>query len=74
VPPIENVIVEEVEELPLDVGGPYGARGIGEIASIGVVASVANAIYNATGARVRQSPMTAEKVFEAINCRGHDKK
>jgi len=74
VPPIENVIVEEVVERPLDVGGPYGARGIGEIASIGVVASVANAIYNATGVRVRQSPMTAENVLEAINRRRDGKK
>jgi xanthine dehydrogenase YagR molybdenum-binding subunit len=56
------------------VGGPYGARGIGEIASIGVVASVANAIYNATGARVRQSPITAEKIFEAINRRRRNRK
>jgi CO/xanthine dehydrogenase Mo-binding subunit len=66
VPTVENVIVEEVVERPLDVGPPYGARGAGEFSSAGVVAAIANAIYNATGARVRQSPMTAEKVLEAI--------
>jgi xanthine dehydrogenase molybdenum-binding subunit len=74
VPPIENVIVEEIVERPLDVGGPYGARGIGEIAAIGVLASVANAIFNATGVRVRQTPMTAEKIFEAINRRREGRK
>jgi xanthine dehydrogenase molybdenum-binding subunit len=66
VPPVENVIVEEVVERPLDVGGPYGARGAGELAGIGIVAAIANAIHNATGARVTQTPMTAEKVLEAI--------
>ena len=66
VPPIENVIIEEVVERPLDIGPPYGARGVGELASVGVVASIANAIYHAAGVRVRQSPMTAERVFEAL--------
>jgi CO/xanthine dehydrogenase Mo-binding subunit len=74
VPPIENVIVEEVVERPLDIGPPYGARGVGELGSVGVVASIANAIYNATGVRVRQSPMTAEKVLEALQRRGERKR
>ena len=67
VPPIENVIVEEVVERPLDMGPP--SSGVGELGSVGVVASIANAIYNATGVRVRQSPMTAEKVLEALERR-----
>jgi xanthine dehydrogenase molybdenum-binding subunit len=67
VPPIENVIIEEFVERPLDEGGPYGARGVGELAGLGIVASVANAIHNATGARLRQTPMTAEKVLEAMH-------
>jgi CO/xanthine dehydrogenase Mo-binding subunit len=74
VPPIENVIVEEVVKRPLDVGPPYGARGIGELASVGSVASMASAIYHATGVRIKQSPMTAERVLEAIQCgNGEDK-
>jgi CO/xanthine dehydrogenase Mo-binding subunit len=36
------------------------------LAGLGIVASIANAIYNATGSRVRQTPMTAEKVLEAM--------
>jgi len=74
VPPIENVIIEEVVERPIDMGGPYGARGAGELAAIGIVASIANAIYNATGARVGRSPMTAEQVLVAIQRERHEKK
>jgi xanthine dehydrogenase molybdenum-binding subunit len=74
VPPIVNIIIEEFVERPLDVGGPYGARGAGELAGLGIVASIANAIYNATGVRVRQTPMTAEKVLEAIEEKRERKK
>ena len=66
VPPIENVIVEEVVDRPLDVGTPFGAKGVGEAGSFGGLASMASAIYNATGARMKRSPMTAERVLEAI--------
>lgn len=66
VPRIENVMVEEALERSLDMGGPYGARGAGEMAGVGIVASIANAIHHATGARVGRSPITAEQVLEAI--------
>jgi xanthine dehydrogenase YagR molybdenum-binding subunit len=39
-----------------------GAKGIGEIALIGFAAAVANAVYNATGKRVRDLPITPEKL------------
>ena len=39
-----------------------GAKGLGEIALIGFAAAVANAVYNATGKRVRDLPITAEKL------------
>ena len=45
-----------------DPHAPMGARGIGEIGITGVGAAVANAIYNATGARVRDLPLTLDKV------------
>jgi CO/xanthine dehydrogenase Mo-binding subunit len=69
VPVIENVIIEDFEEGPLDLGLPYGARGVGEMALVAVVGALANAIYNATGVRVKQSPMTPEKILEAIKSR-----
>lgn len=42
---------------------PVGSRGIGEIGITGTAAAVANAIYNATGKRVREYPITPEKLL-----------
>ena len=42
---------------------PLGARGIGEIGNTGSAAAVANAIYNATGKRVRDYPITPDKLM-----------
>jgi xanthine dehydrogenase YagR molybdenum-binding subunit len=42
---------------------PMGARGIGEIGITGVGAAVANAIFNATGTRVRDLPITLDKLL-----------
>jgi xanthine dehydrogenase YagR molybdenum-binding subunit len=42
-----------------------GAHGIGEIGITGVGAAVANAIYNATGKRIRELPITLDKVVPA---------
>jgi CO/xanthine dehydrogenase Mo-binding subunit len=44
---------------------PMGARGVGEIGITGVAAAVANAVYNATGKRIRDLPITLDKVLEA---------
>ncbi len=44
---------------------PLGARGIGEIGITGAAAAVANAIYNATGKRVRHYPITPDKIMMA---------
>ncbi|MEV0830093.1 hypothetical protein [Nonomuraea rubra] len=41
-----------------------GVRGIGELSSIGTAAAIANAIYNATGKRIRDLPITPDKLFE----------
>ena len=42
---------------------PLGARGIGEIGNTGTAAAIANAIYNATGKRVRSYPITPDKLM-----------
>jgi xanthine dehydrogenase YagR molybdenum-binding subunit len=42
---------------------PLGSRGIGEIGITGTAAAVANAIYNATGKRVREYPITPDKIM-----------
>ncbi|CAL1519865.1 xanthine dehydrogenase family protein molybdopterin-binding subunit [Chitinophaga sp. MM2321] len=46
---------------------PMGAKGMGEIALIGFAAAVANAVYHATGKRVRDLPITPDKVMEVKN-------
>ncbi|GIJ50593.1 dehydrogenase [Virgisporangium aliadipatigenens] len=42
---------------------PMGVHGVGEIGIVGVAAAVANAVYNATGVRVRDLPITLDKIF-----------
>jgi xanthine dehydrogenase YagR molybdenum-binding subunit len=44
---------------------PLGARGIGEIGITGAAAAIANAIFNATGIRVREYPITPDKLTKA---------
>jgi xanthine dehydrogenase YagR molybdenum-binding subunit len=54
-----------VLNIPDTTFNPLGARGIGEVSITGVAAAIANAIYNATGKRVRQFPITPDKIMEA---------
>ena len=42
---------------------PLGAKGIGELALVGVAPAIANAVFNATGKRVRELPITPEKLL-----------
>ncbi len=42
---------------------PMGAKGIGEIGIVGTAAAIANAVYNATGTRVRDLPITLDKLL-----------
>jgi xanthine dehydrogenase YagR molybdenum-binding subunit len=44
---------------------PIGAKGAGEIGITGVAASIANAVYHATGVRVRELPITLDKLLRA---------
>ena len=46
--------------------GPYGARGIGEPAMVPGAPAIANAIYNATGCRFTEMPITPEKMLKAL--------
>ena len=49
--------------------GPYGSMSIGETAVIPTAAAVANAVHDAVGVRVTTLPVTAEKVFEALQAK-----
>jgi CO/xanthine dehydrogenase Mo-binding subunit len=53
-------------ETPALDGGPNGSKGMGEPPCVPTPGTIANAIARATGARVRQLPMTAERVWEAL--------
>ena len=48
-----------------DSEGPYGAKGIGEPATIAVTPAIANAIYDAVGVRILDLPITPEKILRA---------
>jgi xanthine dehydrogenase YagR molybdenum-binding subunit len=50
-------------DIPDTKFNPLGARGIGEIGITGAAAAIANAIYNATGIRVREYPITPDKLL-----------
>ena len=59
-------IPDEVVPIFVEVAqpdGPYGARGIGEHPMVPVAPMIANAIYDATGIRIKSMPITAEKIF-----------
>ncbi len=61
-----NLDVPDIEVLFLNIPdehAPYGARGIGEIGITGTAAAVANAVYHATGKRVRELPITLDKLL-----------
>lgn len=59
VPDIEVLFVEEDDRIVSQLG----AKGVGEIGLVGVSAAVSNAIFHATGRRVRSTPMTPDKVM-----------
>ncbi|RZJ39327.1 MAG: xanthine dehydrogenase family protein molybdopterin-binding subunit, partial [Chryseobacterium sp.] len=46
---------------------PSGAKGLGEVGIIGTAPAIANAIYNAIGLRMRDLPITPDKILMALN-------
>ena len=64
-----NADIGEIDVLFVEVPdfafNPLGARGVGEIGITGVAAAVANAVYHATGVRVRDLPILPEKLLAA---------
>jgi xanthine dehydrogenase YagR molybdenum-binding subunit len=49
-----------------DVVGPLGAKGVGEIGQVGMAAAIANAVFSATGRRIRTLPITPELVMDPV--------
>ena len=60
---IDVIFVDE----PDDIVNPLGIKGLGEIGIVGVAAAIANAIYHATGKRVRDLPITLDKLMPATS-------
>ena len=55
---IEVIFVDE----PDGAINPLGIKGLGEIGIVGVAAAIANAVYHATGKRIRDLPITLDKL------------
>jgi CO/xanthine dehydrogenase Mo-binding subunit len=61
-------IVPIIVEHPFP-GGPFGAKGFGEQPLMGVAPAIANAVYNAVGVRIKDLPITPEKVWQGLKKR-----
>jgi len=61
VPYVQPVIVESDEK-----DGPFGAKGIGEPGLVPTAPAIANAVYDAVGVRIKDLPITPEKVLKAL--------
>ena len=61
VPVMENETVEAWQS-----NGPFGAKGVGELATFGVSPAIANAIDDAVGVRLTELPLTAESIYRAL--------
>jgi xanthine dehydrogenase YagR molybdenum-binding subunit len=58
---VQDIKVMFVDE-PDETINPLGLKGVGEIGIVGVAAAIANAVYHATGKRVRDLPITLDKL------------
>lgn len=63
IPEIDAVVLEGFD----DKANQLGAKGIGELGNCGANAAVANAVFNATGVRVRDLPITLDKVLPGLS-------
>jgi xanthine dehydrogenase YagR molybdenum-binding subunit len=60
---LDAIMLDEVD----DKANPMGIKGVGELGISGAGAAVANAIYNACGVRVRDYPITPDKILAALS-------
>ena len=64
-PPVTSIVVESNEP-----NGPFGAKEVGEGAILPVIPAILNAVYDATGVRIHELPLTPERVFAALRENG----
>lgn len=68
-PPIRPIVVDSHDQ-----HGPHGAKGVGEIVLVPTAAAVANAVAHATGVRIRELPLTPDRVLTALHEARRDRK
>lgn len=56
---METIFINEEDK----ISNKLGIKGIGEVAIVGVAAAIANAVFNATGKRIRELPITPDKLL-----------
>jgi CO/xanthine dehydrogenase Mo-binding subunit len=61
IPLVETILVETI-----DPEGPFGAKGVGELPLNMTAAAIANAVYDATGVRIRSLPITPERLYKGM--------
>jgi len=57
---VETIFVEEDDKIV----NPLGVKGMGELGLVGIPAAIANAVYHATGIRIRDLPITPDKLLK----------
>jgi xanthine dehydrogenase YagR molybdenum-binding subunit len=62
VPELEIILIEEQDPHI----NPLGVKGMGELPMVGVAAAVANAVYHATGKRIRDLPIRPDKLLRSV--------
>ena len=62
---VPDIVSIAVEDHPEETG-PFGMKGIGEVAMNGPLPAVANAVFDACGIRIQQGPITAERIWNAM--------
>jgi len=68
-PPVQTIIVESNEP-----NGPFGAKEVGEGAIMPTIPAILNAVYDATGVRICELPLTPECVYMALQAAKKEKK
>ena len=66
---IHDIDAVFLPELDPHKSSPMKSKGIGELGICGAGAAVANAVYNATGVRIRDYPLTLDKVLDGFDAR-----
>jgi xanthine dehydrogenase YagR molybdenum-binding subunit len=62
VPALDIIMIEEPDEKAC----PLGSKGVGELAICGAAAAIGNAVFNATGIRIRDFPITLDKLVTRL--------